>query len=146
MINANVLCSFCCIEELLFVLDVSSLTSSHFVLSYRSRLIAFLVSFWVFLFFSIFCVLLHCIVFSVVLLDGINVYIFWLPVLCTTFFSSILLFSFNSWQSRFSSFQRDCFCVNNSVEIRVEMSWFFVSFSFLRNKISFSRLTMYVVS
>ena len=44
MIDANFLCSFCCIEGLLLVLDVSSLTSSHFVLFEGFTLIVFVVS------------------------------------------------------------------------------------------------------
>ena len=80
MINANFKCSFCFVEGLLLVLDVSSLISSHFVLFDGFSLIVFEVSLWVSIFFSIFCVLLHCIVFSAVLLDGIVSYVFWLPV------------------------------------------------------------------
>ena len=68
MINANCLCSFGSIEGVLLVLDVSSLTSSYFVIFEGFRLIAFAASFRVFLFLSISCVLLHCIVFSVVYL------------------------------------------------------------------------------
>ena len=142
MINANCLCSFCCIEGLASVLDVSSLTSSHFVTFVGFRVTVFVVLFWVFLFFSIFCALLHCIVFSVVLLDGIPFYIIWVSVTVHYFLLLNLNFSFNSSQSGFSPFRKSCFCVSSCVEIRVEMSWFFVSISFFRNKVLFSRLTM----
>ena len=124
MINANFKCSFCFVEGLLLVLDVSSLISSHFVLFDGFSLIVFEVSLWVSIFFSIFCVLLHCIVFSAVLLDGIVSYVFWLPVqyYVLRYFISILFFSFNSSQPRFSFFRSVYFCVNSCVEIRLEMS------------------------
>ena len=68
---------------------------------------------------------------------------FWSQVLDIMFFILILFISFNSSQSGFSSFKSDCFCVNTCVKIRVEMSWFFGSISFFRNKISFLRRTMW---
>ena len=75
------------------------------------------------LFSSLFCALLHCIVLSVVLLGGISVYVFWLPVLCTKFFALVLFISFNSSQSGFSSFWKKIwrYFLNSCVEIRIEM-------------------------
>ena len=65
------------------------------------------------------------------------------------FFILILFISFNFSQSGFSSFRRNFFYVNCCVDIRVEMCWFLVSFFFFfffRNKILFSRLTMWFSS
>ena len=76
----------------------------------------------------------HCIVFSVVLLNGISFYVIWVLVLCTTFFFSILLFSFNSSQSRFSPFRRGYSCGSSCVGIRVEMSWVLFPFLVLEKK------------
>ena len=81
----------------------------------------------------------HCIVFSVVLLNGISFYVIWVLVLCSTFFFSILLFSFNSSQSRFSPFRRGYSCGSSCVGIRVEMSWVLFPFLVLEKKKSFAR-------
>ena len=126
-------------EELFLVLDVSFLTGLHFVMFEGFRLIVFVVSIWFsFLFFSIFCAVLHCIEFSVELLDGF----FFIYFLVTSIVYHILLlnpvfFPCNSSLSDFSYFQRDCFCVKSCVDIIVKMSWFFVSVYFLRNTVSF---------
>ena len=79
----------------------------------------------------------HCVVFSAVLLNGISFYVIWVLVLCTTFFFSILLFSFNSSQSGFSPFLRGYFCDSSCVGIRVEMSWVLFPFFVLEKKIHF---------
>ena len=117
---------FCCIEGVVLVLDVPSLTSSHFVIFERFSIIVFAVSFWVFLFFSKFCALLHCIVFSVALLDGISLYAFWVPVLSM---HKVLLPSL-FFNITFYSQDLDCFRVNSRAGARVEISWFLFPFHF----------------
>ena len=54
-INADCLCFFCCIERLLLVLDVFSVSTSHFVTFEGFRLIKLVVHSGVSLFFFTFC-------------------------------------------------------------------------------------------
>ena len=109
--------------------NTKPIISSYFVIFEWFSLIVSVVPFLVFLFFFIFCVLLHCIVLSIVLPDGISVYVFWGYQCCVL--RSTVFFPFNFSQPGFCS-SRNCFCVSSCVEIREEMSCFFVSISFFQ--------------